>query len=125
MNYCLRNAEALSHAEGIFRYPIVDSFLKADGLYNLLNTFGRNIIIHSRILHEILASGEILVHLGVFDYSADIAHCLFKVAADIVPAYFYLTLLNIQKSEDKLYVVVFPEPFGPRIRKPRRNSRSD
>ena len=74
-----------------------------DKFRDLVDTLCGDIIIHTKILHKILSAGQIFVHFGIFDYSADRSYCGFKLGLYIFTAYEYLSGIYMQKSENKLY----------------------
>ena len=68
---CLRHAEALTHAEGVFCYLVVGARFKTDELYQLVDALTRHIVVHTAVKLEVFFAREIFVHLRVFDYTAD------------------------------------------------------
>ena len=87
VKYSLCNTKTLTHSKGIFSDLVVDTVFQSDNFNNFIYSFLINIASHSCILSEILHTGHILVKLRIFNNSANLCHCRFKILPDTLSIY--------------------------------------
>ena len=96
---CLGEAEALTHSQRVFCDLVVDAVGKTDESGDLLYPSGTDAAVHAGILLEVLAPGEILVHLRVLDDPAYVSHRLLEIVCDVVSAYADAARFDTKQSQ--------------------------
>ena len=98
----LGKTQPLAHTQRILGDLVVNPGLKPDQTDHLVKALLGNVAVHPGVLLQILPSGQVFIHLGVFNDTAHRFYRFFKIGHDVAPADPDLPLLHAQKPQHQL-----------------------